>query len=369
MTDTLCNGDCGGGQLEIAMPFTGALANANALWREKANARFTLQDMQIYGQLPDSVAYKRFGNLGGLNPDINPQPYFDPRERTLQAPVETCPDALIGPPSMKFGVSPFYYKPTDVKPRTQYAPIGDLMAEPIDLGVDNSPCVCACVYAYSMTAFLMTATNLVFLRQTLLNSGLITVTPELMRLNDSNSCGCKILGGREGGIYAGFAKFASQFTDTSIIQLMQPAVQAEALNQLFVNNLINNTKSLVIGQARMNYARAEGPRAELQPYPMVDCTRSTLSAGLPEYLPGTGVSVVATDSMFTTRALTDPKSAYSNRKVLSKMSGLPIGDNPYEIIIPESTKTVQTILNNSEDIIESACFTLSPQRFFLPFQL
>lgn len=323
MTD---GGLCTGGQMGIAMPYTGVRANAAAVWgieNDVANAQGV-----YYNARADDVAFRSYGNLGGLNPDVNPQPFYDPRTVTMKAPVETSPWGLVTPPSLRFGTELWQYGEADVQPRTQYAAQGDLLAEPIvvDVVPAGQPCVCPCVLSYSMTSLLMTPRNILALRSALMQAGLIAVTPALLALDPSASCGCALLGAS--AVYAGFATFAQQYTDVSIIQILEPARQAAYINQVYVSRFIATAKAAVTAQGQMNYTRAEGPRAQLQAYPRPDCSPSGLSAGLPEFLPGTGVPVVETDTLFATRALTDPRSAVSNKAALSCLTGLRIGADP-----------------------------------------
>ena len=317
--------------MRIAMPFTGGARNAAAIWGVPADATACVPDTgTYYTPRTDDVAFRAYGNVGGLNSDVNPQPYYDPRGAvTLRAPTEPSPYGLITTPSLRHG--PVLWEAGEpLRPRTQYAPQGDLLAEPIALDVppQGAACICACVLSYSMTAVMLSAWNVWALRDALVQAGLVTVSPALAELPLAGTCGCRLLGGQEGGVYAPFAAYAQQYTDTPVITILEPARQAAFMNQVYVSRFIGTARAGVTAQAQMNYARAEGPRAQLQAYPQPDCSPSHLSALLPAVLPGTGVAVVATDTLYATRALTDPRSAVSNKAALNCATGLNIGGRP-----------------------------------------
>jgi len=325
-TDMTDEGMCCGGQMAVQMPTTRAYSNAQAIWGVQNDIKYA--GGTVYAPRADNVAFATYGNLGGLNKEVNPQPFYDPWTTTMRAPMEACPGELMSIPNLKHGPDAFTYTEADVAPRTQYAPQGELLAEPIVMDVSTRPCVCACVLMYSMTSLLMMPANLVKIRNAMILAGLVTATPQLLAQNTTNTCGCKILGGEEANVYTPYAVFAQQYTDVSIMQILEPAKEVLSLNQVYVSRVIGKAKSMVTSQAQMNYARAEGPRAQLQAYPQADCTPSTFSALLPSNLPFTGVPVVATDTLFATRSLTDPRSAVTNKEALSCLTGLPIGAAP-----------------------------------------
>jgi hypothetical protein len=353
--------------MAVPMPYTGAYANAQGLWGLEADEKYARG--VVYAPREDNVAFRSFGNAGGLNPDINPQPFYDPRTITMRSPIETVPGGLIcGTPSMRHGPCVFDYAPADVLPRTQYAPQGDLLAEPIAMDISRQPCICACVLMYSMTSLLLLPKNVVAVRTALINAGLATATAALTALPLASTCGCRLLGGVEANIYGPFARFCQQYTEISIIQILEPAKQVAFINQVYVSRVIESARAMVTAGAQMNYARAEGPRAQLQSYPTVDCTPSTFSAALPPILPGTGANVVESDTLYATRALTDPRSAVSNKAALSCLTGLPIGTRPHEITAAETAEKMFQTLQNIKNIeIESAVY--SPITIVLPFQL
>jgi hypothetical protein len=364
MTD---EGMCCGGQMAVHMPYLGANANAQKLWGLEADEKYA--QGVVYAPRGDNVAFRSFGNAGGLNPEINPQPFYDPRTITMRSPIDTIPGELIGgTPSLRHGPCVFDYTPADVLPRTQYAPQGDLMAEPIAMDISRQPCICACVLAYSMTSLMLLPKNVVAVRTALINAGLATATPALLAQSPNNTCGCRLMGGVEANIYGPFANFCQQYTEISIIQILEPAKQVAFFNQVYVARVIESARAMVTASAQMNYARAEGPRAQLQSYPVVDCTPSTFSATLPPILPGTGVNVVETDTLYATRALTDPRSAVSCKAALSCLTGLPIGTRPHEVTECEiAEKMFQTVQNIKNIEFESAFY--SPVTIVQPFQL
>lgn len=357
------DGMCCGGQMSIAMPFTGAAKNAAAIWGICDDVKYA--EGTYYNPRMDDVAFRSYGNVGGLNPDVNPQPYYDPRTITLQAPTEISPYGLITTPSLAHG--PELWMGAPVRPRTQYAPQGDLLAEPIAMDVSQAPCICPCVLAYSMTSLVLSPRNVWALRDALLQAGLVTATPALMALPLATTCGCRLLGGADAGVYGPFAAYAQQYTDVSIITTLEPARQVAFINQVYVSRFIGTARANVTAQAQMNYARAEGPRAQLQSYPQPDCTPSTLSALLPSTLPGTGAHVVATDTLYATRALTDPRSATTNKAVLSCLTGLPIGAAPvYHPAKPVPTLETEQVVRAG---MESAFYKAATAANTIPFQL
>jgi hypothetical protein len=361
-------GMCCGGQLNIAMPFTGSGRNAAAIWGPAADVAYA--EGTYYTPRLDDVAFRAYGNVGGLNPDVNPQPYYDPRGAvTLRAPTEISPDGLISTPSLAHG--PVLWEGAPIRPRTQYAPQGDLLAEPLALDVSRQPCICACVLAYSLTSLMLAPWNVATLRAALLQAGLVTLTPALAALTAGTSCGCRLLGGAEGGVYAPFAAYAQQYTDVPIMTILEPARQAAFATQVYVTRFISTARAGVTAQAQMNYARAEGPRAQLQAYPQPDCSRAPLSTLLPPILPGTGVAVVATDTLFATRALTDPRSAVTCREALSCRTGLPIGAAPVwypAVAVPTEAAVMETELM-ARNTFERAAYTAATSNQTFPFQL
>ncbi len=275
-------------------------------------------------------------SYGGLN-NMSLGPYYDPRTATLRAPVVVaaggagaadCPDALpMGVSTMRHG--PAEYRPEDyvVRPKTQFAAHGKIDMDPIHATVYDGCCVCfPCrINVYSMTALLIDIRNAYRVRDMLEAEGVITVSPCLRKSRPL--CACKVLGGP--CLYDGLLRFALAYEDVPIIQVPNPAQQLHMLDRLYVDNVLGSIRTQVNANARMNYARAEGPRAYLQDFPVADDTEGeATSEGLPCVLPGTGVRVVASDSLFTSRALTDPRSSARNRAALSEATGLPIGARP-----------------------------------------
>lgn len=282
-------------------------------------------------------------SYGGLN-NMSLGPYFDPRTATLRAPVVDSTPAGDPASTLPSGASflrygPAEYRPEDYvqRPKTQFAAHGKIdMIDPIPACVYDGCCVCfPCrINMYSMTALLIDVRNAYRVRDMLEAEGVITVSEALRASRPL--CACRVLGGP--CLYDGLLRFALAYEDVPIVQVPNPAQQLHMLDRLYVDNVLGSIRTQVNANARMNYARAEGPRAYLQDLPVADDSEDTASEGLPCVLPGTGVRVVPTDSLFTTRALTDPRSSARNRAALSAETGLPIGATPCivseQILVP-----------------------------------
>ncbi len=223
---------------------------------------------------------------------------------------------------------PAEYRPEDyvMRPKTQFAAHGNIAMDKLRVCEYDGCCVCfPCrINIYSMTALLIDIRNAYRIRDMLEAEGVIRVSK---RLRESRPpCACKVLGGP--CLYDGLLRFALVYEDVPIVQVPNPAQQLHMLDRLYIDNVLGSIREQVNANARMNYARAEGPRAYLQDLPIADDSVDTASEGLPCVLPGTGVRVVASDSLFTTRALTDPRSSVRNREALAEATGLPIGTRP-----------------------------------------
>ena len=297
------------------------------------------------------AAEARIGNMGGLNVGVDLGVYYDPSSRSMRAPIATTADGtLVTAPSLDHGPAifpAFGDVEGDRRPRTQYAPYGCIDVDPLVWDVYNGPCACgaACyaangsgsvclspyAFAQSIASLLVTARNAVKVRDGLQAAGLVVLTPALRSLDPKRTCACRLMGGPEN--FSGLANFAMQYTDTSIMQLLDVRAEVAFLTNLYVTQVTTDVRSQVIAAARANYARAEGPRAFLQPRLVStdaadDAVDATVMASLPEALPGTGVRVSLEDSAFAARALLDPRACFANRVAMACQTGLAIGAAP-----------------------------------------
>ena len=281
------------------------------------------------------IAEARPGNYGGLNP-MSLGPYYDPRTVTIRAPVETVPDGVITAPSLTHGPSAFVG--ADVlppRPKTQFAPHGVLQVDKLVLDVWCGPCACGCCAfnPYCVAALVVCAANARVVRDMLAVAGVVVVTPQLAALTPANACACRIMGGPD--MFAGLSRFALEYVDTPIVSLLDVGATIMELDRLYVSNVLTDVRSMVISQARANYARAEGPRAYLQDFPVVADADTPLAedegaggANDDLVLAGTGCRVVGSDSKYANLALSSPMASVANRAALACQTGLPIGAAP-----------------------------------------
>jgi hypothetical protein len=294
------------------------------------------------------AAIARVGNMGGLNVGVDLGVYYDPSSVSMRAPVmaATADGGVVTAPSMAHGPSlfpAFGSVDSDKTPRTQFAPHGQLAIQPLEWDVCDNACVCGIrstvctppyAFAQSLASLLVTASAARRVRDGLEAAGVIRVSPRLRDASRSitAACACFIMGGAEN--YAGLAQFANRFADTSIVQLLDVGREVVNLTALYVSEVLRDTRSQVIANARVNYARAEGTRAYLQPRfasdddVVDDELDAAAMLGLPNTLPGTGVQVSLEDSAFAARALLDPRACYANRLSMICQTGLPIGAAP-----------------------------------------
>lgn len=320
-------------ELAVPMPWTGQGQQAKAVWGVMGNpipANVFPEDVAYKAAAYNARSMVSTDNLGGLNPEINQQPFYDPRSVLTRAPVETVAGSVISAPSLAHGPSLFTYSDMDVRPKTQFAPQGEVLAERmvIDAAPAGEPCGCSYPYPYSVAALFLDAGNVEKIRAMLVQEGVFVPGPGLMDATAKNSCGCKILGGRA-GLYCQLAQYSQQYEEVSVIQLPNPVHQVNFFNTVYVQRVVADVKSGVINQARANYLRAETNRAYLQDAPAIAQCTTRYSEDLPQQLPGTGSTVVPSDTLFLTRALTTPLASVPNRNRVACLSGLPIGANPY----------------------------------------
>lgn len=270
----------------------------------------------------------------GLTAPMSLGPYYDPRTTTIRAPVEACADGttLVSAPSMKHGPSAFFGDVGPAPEKTQFAPHGTIEVDPVTLGLYVGPCVCGAAEArcldinpYSLAALLLAPRMALLVRDRLEDAGVVVVAPVLRDAPFEDMCACRVLGGPEQ--FSAFLQFASNYDDVSIAQMLEPAAVAANLADQYADQVLGDIRSAVLGKARMNYLRAEGPRAYLEPRPQFFADDDTQDSApcYPTVLPGTGVRVSREDTPFALRALTDPRSGAANRAALSCQTGLNIG--------------------------------------------
>lgn len=262
--------------------------------------------------------------------------------------------------------------------KTQFAPQGPITMQPIL--VDGTACAgtsCVCIglmggsgctyHRSSMTALLLHPRNLVHVRNLMEDAGLITVTADVRARADAllaragevaaagflpaAECSCAYMGHPD--LFNSFVRFASIYSDVSMAQPASAPQMALELDAQYVEQVLGATRAAVLAGARANYARAEGPRAFLQPVPLpadteapedealagcgfVDSDGCRASTGLPLVLPGTGCRTTPLDTRFAQRALTDPRSCFANRVSMASQTGLPIGATPLWVAPPGS---------------------------------
>jgi hypothetical protein len=338
-----------------AMPFTGAACQAAALWADSPPASNPI----LVNPVPEGVAARaaafnaassKVSTYGGRTAEIDASAlYYDPRAvaARCKAPAQEGTGLLYGGGILPVGVgSEFNYTLADVKPKTQYAPVGDLITETVvvDAVPEYVGCCCIPQYPYSVAKLFMEAPNVLKVRALLVQAGVVTLTPALAAVG-LEACPCKILGG-ECGLYAQLSVYAQQYMDTSVIQVPQLGTFMDFINTEYVQRVIGTLKAMVSSQARNNYLKAEGNRAFLQDYPAtLNETLEPLSYGVPETLPTTGCTVVPQDTLYATYALTAPIASLRNREKMSLLANLPIGQSPVLVpnILPVCTDSLQTL--------------------------
>lgn len=279
------------------------------------------------------VSQPRVGNYGGLNP-MDLGPYFDPRARTMQAPTDAAAAEgdLIGTPALPHGPAAFFGEPDGgpMPAKTQYSVQGPMELQPVKLSLYDGPCVCVhptinCtgVYAYSVASLLLLPRNVLHVRDLMEDAGLVRVT---RRLREAPlTCPCRILGGP--ATYTGFVGFALQYEDTPFVQMPDPKALIQYLNGVYVTGVMTQLRTCVNDNARMNYARAEGPRAYLDPRPEVEADYGDVNMPLPAVLPS-GIRTTAADTAFASYSLTNPLATPRNRAAFAAETGLYVGTRP-----------------------------------------
>ena len=321
--------------IDLPMPYEGVAAQARAVWASGDAYNPMLRnppviDYSYAAAAVNTVAVPDASRPGGIMPEIIPMPYYQPGTHTLRQPQVNGDTGLRSAAALSHGPSLFDYTAADVKPKPQFAPEGDVLSETLtwDVPPPTERCACMCVVPGSMGELFACAYNVCKIRQMLVETGLIALTPALAACDYTNACPCCIVGGAAGG-YAAIAAYAWQFMDTAVVLQLTPITQLNFLNATYVSRVIASLREQVRQAAVRNYALAEGPRAYLQPYTPVDWrggAADDTSACLPEELPGTGCQVFADDAYATTYALTDPRASRRNVEELATLMGMPIGD-------------------------------------------
>jgi hypothetical protein len=240
---------------------------------------------------------------------------------------------------MKHGPSAFFADVGPPRERTQFAPHGTIDVDPVTLGLYLGPCVCydpcADINPYSLAALVLAPRFTLLVRDRLEAAGVVVVSPALRGAPYKEMCACRLLGGPKD--FAAFLQFASNYDDVSIAQLLEPAKAAADLADQYADQVLGDIRTAVIAKARMNYLRAEGPRAFLQPRPdhfPDDEDDSSAPPCYPSVLPGTGVRVSREDTAYAMRAMTDPRASAANRAALSCQTGLNIGGRARPASLP-----------------------------------
>jgi hypothetical protein len=247
----------------------------------------------------------------------------------MRSPIEAVAGEVVTAPSLTHGPSAFdaTYRP---KARTQFAPHGTIaVPEPEVLDLYRGPCVCTgagCIARptpYSMQALLLEAPYGLAVRGLLQKAGVVVASPALAAAGPTTLCTCRAIGGPD--MFSQYAQFVVDFADTSIAQVMEPAQQAAHIVRVYVDKVLGDIRAAVLAQARMNYVRAEGPRAWMEPRPEWAAGDDPLEGDAPLYprvLPGTGIEMCEEDTAFAARALTDPRANARNRAYLRCAAGL-----------------------------------------------
>lgn len=279
------------------------------------------------------VCEARPNNYGGLNPEINPTPFYDPRSVLMRAPVVPMEGGgeLITPPMMAHGPAAFFSDVGPPLPRTQYAPQGVIPMPPGTL-LDVETCGCAAplcaAFPYSLAGLMLTSPNALTVRDMMEQAGIVRVTRRLRALG-VDTCSCVLLG----SVYPGFAQYARIYEDTPVRAVLDPAATVFSLDRQFVDQVLGSIRSQVLAAARANYLRAEGPRAYLQDRPVAE--EEAPPPELPACLPGSGLRTTPADTPFTARALANPLASAANRAALTAATGVPIGSGCGPLPLPE----------------------------------
>jgi len=257
---------------------------------------------------------------GGLMPVGEANPYYDPK-RALLAGERTLPGELISSDLTTRG-APYVELPA--LPRTQYAPEGDLVTEPLVLEVPpRGVCVCAQLFPNTLQLLFMSPVNAMKLRCMLEQVGVVRVPPALQRVTHRNSCACRILGGREGA-YEQIALYSLTFADTLIVSMPEPVRFINSQNTAYIQKVTGELRTLVNQACKQNYIRAEGARAFMQPRPGTT-GRDAAPQLVPAVLPFTGNELLPEDTVFSARAFTGPMTGRARINALALVSGLPVG--------------------------------------------
>jgi hypothetical protein len=317
-------------QIEVAgrPAWDGAAKQAAAAWR--GGERY---DPIVANPAPDfAAAAAAANNLAQhwRSAEALPQPYYQPGTTTLRGLTMDAPASADAALPMVNTLNALPHGPSlfepmteaDMRPLPQYAPVGDLLAEPLQWDVRvNGVCGCACPYANSMAQLFMEPYNAVKVRTMLVEAGLVELSPALAALDASNACSCAIL--VDG--YPDFAAFGMQFADTSAWTQPAPIAQINFYNTMYVSRVIAAAREQVTMASVANYARAADARAYLQAWPTPELRGGVAySEHLPEVLHGTGCEVVPTDELYATYGHTAPLASAANRAAFECLTGIPV---------------------------------------------
>ena len=323
-------------------PFMGVGAHARKLYAGKAYNPLAVTPLRDYVVGPTTVGVPGSGQPGGISEEVDPRPYYNPasvlnrRIDTLDAEADAS--VLVGAmEGAAHGPSGFNYTLADVKPRSSYTHPSRLASlrsrtepEVWTAPPPGSPCVCVVMPKFSLAAMFMAPSNLMMLRAAMKREGLIILDPSIALLNPDNSCGCAILGGAARGVYTSVAHYGSNFQDTPAFTEADPKGEVRAFAEQYVQDLIAGLRTADTEGARSEYKRVEGNRAAFLPTVEVEQQGGeALSDGLPySTLPGTGIGIVPTDSLYATYQLTAPMASVKNRQDYTKLTGVHVDGQP-----------------------------------------
>lgn len=285
------------------------------------------------------LAQARENNYGGLNTEVLPAVFYDPRSITMRAPRSLAAsmgfDApeVAGVPEVSHGPAPYTAHDGERRVKTQFAPHGPIpLPEPMVLYPAPGPCGCnMCIgagaggapYPYSMAALLLMPANALAVRDALEAEGVVVVSPELRALRRRQlRCAYAVLGG--GALFAGFAAYASRYENTPLITTPNPGETARQLNAAYVTEVLGAIRTQVIAAARANYQRAEGALAYLQDLPKLEDDVVVPCAPLPPVLPS-GVRTSELDGPYASYVLTNPRCTPALQRAFECQTGLRVG--------------------------------------------
>lgn len=303
----------------LQAPFSPAL-QASKLWNMPPPEPGRIEtDPFLVSRRADDISLARDRNYGGLNagPDTTMEVNYDPRTRSMRAPLEggTIPGTRHGP-------SAFDSSDDFIMSKVQRSLPGDkpLTVDALELFPRTRPCTCVAYQCgippftpYSMATLVYSVGNAVQLRAMMVGAGLVRLSPA-MAMQDKYPCVCAVFGD-EDELSQKLFESAFSYSDTPIIRTPNPTQVLNVVNTAYVNNMLDSIRYNTNAKLAYNYAKVEGNRAYLQEFPQY-------------------IDTTPQGTKYVDWQLRDPHASARNIKQLACMTGLPL-TAPKRFMAPE----------------------------------